>query len=451
MIFWFIGLSGLLLFLFSFYIYFASIRDRQQAFHDRLRNKAFATKEVYDQHDVIAEKIITSIPEQSEYAFDENNNLIFAINDLHDFNFDKAFFKEISNGKQKFFEYESYAQKEKEGFSFSFGEAGKRRTIVITAYDKAGKERILRLKFVLIFGNVFFMALIGLSGYLFSNTILKPLTKLVSQVESDKAHELGFRLEYSNENDEIGIVASSFNKVLERMQSLVESQKSFISYASHELRTPLASISGILETALKYDNDFDSLQKSTREAHTEVLRAIGLTNGLLQLAKIESAEGLVEIQRLNIVDLLIDTISLFKVKNSKQEFSFTINGISADFYIEMTGNLYLLRTAFYNIIDNASKYSRDEKIEISVSLISRELISVCVIDSGIGIDEDDMLHVLDPLFRGKNASGVDGYGLGLALTHRIVQLHRGKISLKRNIRSGITAEIILPATIIQNL
>ena len=65
---WFIGLSGLLLCLFSVYIYIASENSRKQLFYERLKNKALATKEIYDQHNIVAERIITSIPEQSEYV-----------------------------------------------------------------------------------------------------------------------------------------------------------------------------------------------------------------------------------------------------------------------------------------------------------------------------------------------------------------------------------------------
>src|SRR5690349_5996379 len=104
---WFIFLSGLLLCFFSFYIYVASANSIGKSFYERIRNKAFATKEIYALHNKVAEKIITSIAEQSEYVFDENNHLIFAINDLNDYRFDSHFFKAVTSKGEYTFSYAS--------------------------------------------------------------------------------------------------------------------------------------------------------------------------------------------------------------------------------------------------------------------------------------------------------------------------------------------------------
>ena len=448
---WFIGLTGLLLCLFSFYIYFAFANSRRQVFRERIRNKALATKEIYDQHDKVAEKIITSIPEQSEYVFDENYQTVFAINDLHDFDFNRKFLESIAKGKEVYFEYIKAGQK-KEGFAFCFGPPSQSRIIAITAFDKVGFEQVRSLGLILIFGNLFFLILIGVSGYLFARNVLRPVNELVIQVESVQADNLGYRLKNRNPNDEVGIVTRSFNKVLERIQSLVDSQKAFISYASHELRTPLAAISGILETSMNYDNELILAKKSMKAAHKESQRASGLINGLLQLAKIESTAGAIEMRNLNIVDLLIDTISFFKLKNPLQEFSLNITQkLPKNMYIELLGNDHLLRTAFFNIIDNASKYSSFEKIEISMVMVPDAGILIRVVDSGIGIEEEDMKHIQAPLFRGRNTTGIDGFGLGLALTYRIIALHKGEIVIKKNSGSGTTVELFLTASINESI
>jgi signal transduction histidine kinase len=326
------------------------------------------------------------------------------------------------------------------------------RIIAITAVDKAGFDQVRNLGLILIFGNLFFLILIGIAGYLFAGNVLRPVNELVLQVESVQADNLGYRLTYRNPADEIGIVTLSFNKALERIQSLVDSQKAFISYASHELRTPLAAISGILETSMNYDSELSLVRKSIKAAHKESQRAAGLVNGLLQLAKIESTAGAIEMQNLNIVDLLIDTISFFKLKNPLQEFSLNITQkLPKNSYIELLGNDHLLRTAFFNIIDNASKYSSFEKIEIAMTIVPDAGILIRVVDSGIGIEEDDMKHIHAPLFRGRNTSGIEGFGLGLALTYRIIALHKGEVAIKRNSGSGTTVELFLPASISESV
>jgi len=157
-------------------------------------------------------------------------------------------------------------------------------------------------------------------------------------------------------------------------------------------------------------------------------------------------------RNLNIVDLLIDTISFFKLKNPLQEFSLNITQkLPKNMYIELLGNDHLLRTAFFNIIDNASKYSSFEKIEISMVMDPDAGILIRVVDSGIGIEEEDMKHVQAPLFRGRNTIGIDGFGLGLALTYRIISLHNGEIAIKRNSGNGTTVELFLPASISESI
>jgi signal transduction histidine kinase len=444
---WFILFSGLLLCLFSFYIYVASANSTKGSFVERIKNKALATKEIYELNDKVAEKIITSIAEQSEYVFDENGHLIFAINDLHDFTFNDPFFNKVTSEGEYIFDY-SNNEIPKQGYAFTFLKESKKRTIAITAFDKDGYDNLKSLMSILIIGNLFFLLAIGLVAYSLSIYIFKPVKALVKQVEQVRGHDLDFRLTYVNPNDEIGIVASSFNKLLDRVQTLVESQKSFISYASHELRTPLAAIHGILETSLNYDKDQEVMRLSLQEARKEIQKATNLVNGLLQLAKMESANQNVEFVRLNIVDVLLDAISFFKLKAPSQEFLFDIPETKhKESAIEVKGHAQLLRTAFINLIDNASKYSHQKKIEIKLAVETSQEIKIRIIDQGIGIVDEKASRLFDPFYRGNNTLSFDGAGLGLSLTHRIFALHHGAVTLINNETAGATVEIRLPAIV----
>lgn len=444
----FIVFSGVLLCLFSLYIYIAAANSRKNIFLDRLKKKAHDTQEIYNLNDKVAEKVIISIPEQSEYVFDENNRLIFAIDDMHDFSFDSIFFKSVAKSKEYAFSYRTPNNEEiKEGYAYSFGEGKGMRTIVITAYNITGFGQLQELKFILIIGNVFFLGAVGIVSFFFSSRAFQPINDLVKQAESVQDDDLNFRLTFKNPKDEIGIVASSFNRVLDRIQTVVESQKSFISYASHELRTPLSAINGILETAMNYDRDKDAMKESLKAAHKEIQKATILVNGLLQLAKIETAHKRDESIRVNIVDLLLDVISFYKLKKPEQEFVFDIPDSMQGIYIEVNAHPQFLRTALLNVIDNASKYSFQQKIHIKLILDGENRIKINVIDKGIGIGSEDRSQLFDIFYRGKNVAGVDGFGLGLSLTQKIISLHGGDVRLFRNQLQGMTAEIILPAII----
>ncbi len=444
----FIVFSGLLLACFSIYIYVASARSRKEIFQDRLRTKALYTREIFELHNNVAEKIITTIPEQSEYVLDENGRIIFAINNLGDYAFDSSFFKAVATTPEYYFRYkEGWMRDFKEGYAFTFEKNRLVKTVAITAYDKGGFEQLRSLEYILIIGNIFFLAAVGLTAFIFSTWSFKPINYLVAQAESIEGHDLNFRLTYNTKTNEIGIVAASFNRVLDRMQSVVESQKSFISYASHELRTPLAAINGILETSLNYDKSPAEMKESLRAAHKEIKRATILVNGLLQLAKIESASKHDERIQINIIDLILDAISFYKLKSPNQVFDFDIPVISEGIYIEACGYPQLLRTAIINVIDNASKYSQQQPISIKLDKEEPMKIRIRIKDSGIGISNSDHRLLFDVFFRGSNASGFSGFGLGLALTQKILAIHHGEIRLYRNEKAGVTAEIVLPAMI----
>lgn len=433
--------------LFSVYIYIASSTSRTNIFLERIKQKALDTREIYELHDRVAEKVIISLPEQSEYVFDEHGKEIFGINDVGDYAFDESFFKSLPVGKEIYFSFQgNQPQNYKEGYAFSFDQDGKKRTIAITAYNKSGFDQMESLAQNLVAGNLFFLIAAAIAAFTFSSLLFRPINDLVHEVETIEAHDLKFRLSYQNPKNEIGIVAGAFNRVLDRVQSLMDSQKSFISYASHELRTPLAAIAGILETSINYDKDKDAMSESLKAAQHEIQRATILVNGLLQLAKIESATEREEMVRLNIIDLLLDVISFYKLKNPLQEFAFDMPEPSQGNYIEVNGFPQFLRTAFVNLIDNASKYSFHKKINIKLTNQDNK-IKISVIDKGIGIDDDGEHQLFDVFYRGKNVAGIDGFGLGLPFTQKIIALHGGEIRLIPNESSGMTAEVILPAII----
>jgi signal transduction histidine kinase len=442
--FWFIALSGLLVVFFSVYIYLTFESSREKSFKDRIKNKVDATKEIYEAHNVLAEKIINTIPEQSEYGFDENYNLIFAINDSKDFDFKNL--PSIKRGSEYFFKYSSQRHPHpKEGVVKSFFINNKTIFFCCTAYDKPGFEQVDTLKRILIYGNIFILLIIGLVGHYFSINTLKPLNNLIGQINSMNPNDLKLRLNYKNPKDEIGIVTTSFNNLLEEIKKLIDTQKIFVAYASHELRTPLAAISGIMETSLKYDKTLEDTRKSLNEGNSAVRKLIGLTNGLLQLTRIESFDTKVEMLRINILELIMNILDEYKLKHSIQQFTLNVlPSLQERGSIEIMGNNQLLFNAIYNIIDNASKYSNHQRIIIELTDKNSGFLIISIEDRGIGIEDGDILNITTPLFRGKNTHGYEGVGIGLALTKRIVELHKGKIEFFKNIERGINVVLSFP-------
>lgn len=432
--------------MFSVYIYVIYENDREKSFYDRLKQKIDYTTEIYDKHDTLSEKVITSIPEQSEYVFDHNKKKIFFINPTNDFDFDNNFFHNLDAKEEYRFHYKTAVdQHEKDGLAIAFFNKGIKKYAIITAYNRNGYEMLYSLKSILIFGNIILVFLIAISGYLLSYVALKPLNKLVHEIEAINPNSLNIKLSERKNNDEAAIVASSFNGLLAKINALVENQRSFISYASHELRTPLAAISGILETSIKYDKDVAGMKNSSEQASKELEKAITLTNELLQLSKIESVDSQIKLMPVNLLELIIDIIDNYKNRNQQQEFDlFISDGYAIESNnITILGNEDLLKTALSNIIDNAIKYSDGKKIFLRIEMNTSEEIKVNVIDKGIGIESVDLNVIYNPMTRGTNTGKKEGYGLGLTLTKKIIDIHKGRIEIKSKPEQGTEVSVFL--------
>jgi two-component system, OmpR family, sensor histidine kinase ArlS len=133
-----------------------------------------------------------------------------------------------------------------------------------------------------------------------------------------------------------------------------------------------------------------------------------------------------------------------KNRNPNYLINFTMdNSFTEAEQLIIKGDSFLLRTAISNIIENACKYSNDHAAEIKLEVLSDHLL-VRFIDKGIGIPTEDLSLIFEPFHRGKNVKTVEGYGIGLSLSQRIIKKHRGKIIIASAICEGTEVVIQFP-------
>ena len=111
--------------------------------------------------------------------------------------------------------------------------------------------------------------------------------------------------------------------------------------------------------------------------------------------------------------------------------------------ITLLGNAPLLKTVFSNLMDNACKYSTNKRADVRIGFDNKNCF-IRVIDRGIGIPENETQRIFEPLYRAKNATSFRGYGIGLSVCRRIVDMHRGTIQVKSQLGQGSTFEVVLP-------
>ncbi len=222
-------------------------------------------------------------------------------------------------------------------------------------------------------------------------------------------------------------------------EELNNQQKNFFLSITHELKTPIAAAKLQLQTLLKHKLEPDKQTELINNALTETERLNALIDNVLLASRLDSGEFVFKKEKENI-SLVIETILNRYYKNEllKKEI---ICSIEKDIFVEID------KTAFpsilINLVDNALKYSFNEKnISVALSKKSQHII-LSVMDKGCGISENDKKHIFSKFYRAGNEETrtTKGTGLGLYIVNYLVKNHDGKILVKNNNPKGSVFEI----------
>ncbi|GAB4033153.1 sensor histidine kinase [Spirosoma gilvum] len=231
-------------------------------------------------------------------------------------------------------------------------------------------------------------------------------------------------------------------QALKTERELGELKSRFVSMASHEFRTPLTAVLNSTTLIEKYPNT-DQQEKRQKHLHriqasvkhlNDILEEF-LSVGRLEEGKITAHPALVNLPLL-VDEVVHDMSSLLKT------------GQTVETAIQCPPSIWLdpslLRKIIVNLLSNAIKYSGEGSLIQIISHCTEQLITITVIDQGIGIATDDQQHLFEQFFRAKNATNVSGTGLGLHIVARYVELMQGTISLHSELNKGTTITFSLP-------
>lgn len=242
--------------------------------------------------------------------------------------------------------------------------------------------------------------------------------------------------------DELEKTKADLKDALEKEKELNELKSRFVSMASHEFRTPLATILSSLSLVTRY-GEMNEKEKQTKH-----------------IVRIKSAIN-------NLTDILNDFLSVSKLEEGKVEYNpekFDIGEFIAPVVTEMQGlakanqkivgtypvkgivNLdkKLLKNILFNLISNAIKFSPEGKsIEVE-ALVEATSVILKIKDQGMGITKEDQEHLFERFFRARNATNIQGTGLGLNIVLKYVELMNGKIDFESRENKGTTFILTFP-------
>ena len=432
----------------SIAIYYTSASFRKEDFYNRLLNKAWSTaKLLMDTYNYDAKRVREIENNNPDHLQNEKviivdflNDVIYSSDDNGEIEIKNDILERVRLSERVRYRKDSY-----EVLGFLYVTPNHRFVVIAAATDTEGFLHLNKLRIIMIVVLLLSLILFFIAGWFYAGRALKPVSDLINKAENISITSLNLRVPEGNGNDELGRLAKTFNKMLERLEKSFSMQKDFIANASHELRTPLTSINGQLEVLVMKDRSSDEYKTALASVLDDIKSLIALSNRLLLIAR-TSAEGPVNFgKKIRIDEILWQAQEEMKRFNNNYRINISMDNslIDSDQMI-VTGDESLLKVAFTNIIDNACKYSSDHSVNINLKN-SGKWVEILFEDKGIGIPEEEIRKVFEPFYRGTNALSVSGSGIGLPLVNQIIKNHNGIIELKSNAGKGTTVIIKLPS------
>jgi two-component system sensor histidine kinase ArlS len=438
-------------------VYYFSYTNRIKDIQTRLINRAITTGRLLRQGGVFDRALIRKIDESTSMAirhkvveaYDTSDRKIYSFSDspADPFRTDRSVIERAKKASDGMI-YFTRDNRDAIALYYTEGKEGYADFVIITAgYDEAGNEKMRHLRLVLSLSFIGGILISIVGGYLFSISLLHPLRRIADEVNEISARNLTRRIRSasSTQKDEWYYLSDTLNQLLNRLQESFEIQGRFISNASHELSTPLTSISSQLEVSLQRVRSIEEYRKVIQSVYQDTQQLNKLTQTLLEFARASGTAGGLEIDLIRIDEILLRLPGEISKTNSLFSVTLDFDRLpEIEEELLVFGNEELLFTAIKNVVSNACKYSDDHHAIVRLSVQAKE-ISITVEDQGTGIGEEEWERIFQPFYRADNDTSVPGFGLGLSLARRIIQLHKGWITVDSIIGKGSVFLIRLPS------
>ncbi|CAN7376915.1 sensor histidine kinase [Rossellomorea sp. LjRoot5] len=296
---------------------------------------------------------------------------------------------------------------------------------------------------ILILAGVMFYFVLFLIIQSSLDSLFKPVREMQrfsNQVANGNFTE---RLEVTTK-DEMAELALTFNSMVDSLQHQEDRKRQFLSNVAHELRTPLTYIGGYAKALTdRVQTNPEEIEKSLHLIQKESVRMQKLITELLELNKLEDAAFSLDIEPMVLSQFIMDSLTLIRPQAELKhiEIKHTLNEESI-----INGDPNRVMQVFYNILDNALKYS-PERTSISIHSYEKDGMAVVKIkDDGIGIPGDSLSQIGERFFRSdlSRTRNTGGYGLGISIAKEIMHKHKGSFSIESEEGNGTTVYLMFP-------
>ena len=314
-----------------------------------------------------------------------------------------------------------------------------------------------RMQYLLVIFFVLTTVFSVIASFLFSRALKNSLKKLSDGTREIRDGRFNYRFD-KIQNDEIGQVMLDFNtmatqieqqseNILNANRELQEAQKqkdSFLSNMSHELRTPLNSIIGFSELITQRAETL-SPEKNRGYAKRILSSAehlLELISNLLEITKLDAGMLKTSFSNFDLGPCISEAVEMLRpmAELKTLALSASIHGT-----MPVSGDRQLLRQVFVNLLDNAVKFTEQGNITVSTSADGNEY-RIDIADTGIGISDENQKAIFKDFQRAETGltSNYKGTGIGLTLSKRLIEMHKGRIIVSGKLNEGSVFSIFIP-------
>jgi len=441
-------LYSIVLVIFTCVVYRFYNNYRQNEFFKTLQHIGIIHQELY--YEILSQKgdLLTkmdaqksvNINQETTIIYDLNGKIVYkspnAISRLQPSQLKSILAGEKINVRQGDFSYSIYLHQD--------NNYNRKVILQVSGFDRSGISLQKYLRNLLIISVIVIFVFIGGIARFFAIRTVGPISKIANRMEHFTENNLTERLPEAELQDEIGQMATTFNRLLDRLEKAYAQQQNFVSYTTHELRTPLTIMLGNTEVTLLKKRTPEEYEKALETIREETRGLIKLVNDLLELAHASATNQAIDFQDVRIDDVLwvARTQLLQKSHNYYINIEFVETPESEEkLYIK--GNASLLRLAFINLMDNACKYNDEKTVDVWIKTLE-DRVEIIFEDSGDGISPEDLSNIFEPYYRSTKVQQISGHGIGLPLTKKIINIHNGECLIDSKIGKGTTVKIWLP-------
>lgn len=298
---------------------------------------------------------------------------------------------------------------------------------------------------MLLWSYFFGITLMAVSGWYFSGQALRPVSRIMNEVDELSPSMPEKRIATGTNQDELSRLADTFNRLLDRVEQAFRMQRMFLSNVSHELRNPLTAVRMQLDVSLQRDRTPQEYRQALQSVLDDVRAISNVEEKLLQLARIYNDPNAVVLSPLRLDELVLLAAAQLQKSHSMYKIAIDFQNMpETPEKMNVQANEALLYTALLNLMDNGCKYSPDNRVLVSIQFDEHGAHTVRFFNRGDGIAPEEQHLIFEPFYRSERHRQIKGTGIGLPLVKSILDVHQSRLAVESSDAGEVVFTIRFP-------